>query len=260
VFTHIFSGLPLKYVFPVLILRSLTFNILFYLSLISWLVIGFPLSFFLSQKQFCRYMKMWCACALWLCKHIALIKMKAHGLEHIKGGPFIVAAKHQSLFENFALFYLLDDPVIILKRELMLIPFASWALRKMGMIPVNRESGHKEGRSLIHKAQTALHQGRSLLIFPEGTRRPPGAPPRYKMGLSLLYKTLQVPCLPVALNSGVYWPRRSFLRYPGTVQIIFLPPIPPGLHHKEAIAQIQDRIESASNALLSVETALSREG
>jgi 1-acyl-sn-glycerol-3-phosphate acyltransferase len=195
-------------------------------------------------------MKLWSACAVWLCEHIALIKMEAHGLEHATGGPFIVASKHQSLFETFALFYLLDDPVIIFKRELMLIPFVNRALRKMGMIPVNRESGHKEGRSLIQRAHAALNQGRSLLIFPEGTRSTPGAPPHYKMGLSLLYKMLHVPCLPVALNSGVYWPRRSFLRYPGTIQVVFLPPIPPGLHAKEAMTLIQERIEEASYALI----------
>jgi 1-acyl-sn-glycerol-3-phosphate acyltransferase len=105
---------------------------------------------------------------------------------------------------------------------------------------------------LVRRAQTAIAQGHSIVIFPEGTRRSPGAPPDYKVGLSLLYKTLHVPCVPIALNSGVFWPRRSFLRYPGTIQIVCLPPVPPGLHPKEAVALIQERIERESTRLLSL--------
>ncbi len=147
----------------------------------------------------------------------------------IPSGPLLVAAKHQSLWETFALITLFRDPAYIMKRELMWIPFFGWYTWKAGMITVNRGRGSQALAAMNASARTELARGRQIIIFPEGTRRAPGAEPRYKYGVAHLYADMNVACLPVALNSGLFWPRRSFRRYPGTIRVEILDPIPPGL-------------------------------
>jgi 1-acyl-sn-glycerol-3-phosphate acyltransferase len=165
----------------------------------------------------------------------------------------IVAAKHQSFLETFALVTVFRDPVFILKRELTWIPFFGWCLMKMRMIPVDRGGKARALAQVTKRAKTELREnGRQLLIFPEGTRRAPGAPPAYKFGVAHIYGELGLPCVPVALNSGLYWPRRKFLRRPGTIRIEILPPIAPGLDKASFHALIQERIETASDRLLAL--------
>ena len=118
------------------------------------------------------------------------------------------------------------------------------------MIPVDRDKGPSALRRMLREARKRIEDGREIIIFPEGTRRAPGAPPDYKTGIILLYDALGVPCVPVALNSGLFWPRRSFLRYPGTAVLEFLDPIPPGLDSDVFKSLLQDRIETASNRLI----------
>ena len=145
-------------------------------------------------------------------------------------GPLIVASKHQSAWETFALLPLFDNPPFILKRELQWIPFFGWLLVKGRMVPVDRGAGSQALVEMTERARIELARGRQLIIFPEGTRRPAGAEPRYKYGVAHLYAAAGVPCLPVALNSGVFWPRRrSLMLKPGTVVVEILDPITPGL-------------------------------
>ncbi len=157
------------------------------------------------------------------------VKIEVRGREKIPKGPLLVAAKHQSAWETFALLHLFDDPLFIVKRELQWIPIFGWLMIKGRMVPVDRSAGSEALVGMIERARIELADNRQLIIFPEGTRRPAGAEPRYKHGVAHLYASVGVPCLPVALNSGLFWPRRSIRRIPGTVVVEILDPIRPGL-------------------------------
>ena len=139
------------------------------------------------------------------------------GKEKLPEGACLVASKHQSAWETFALIPLFRDPALLMKRELFWIPFHGWFSKKFEMIPVDRDKGPAALRRMLREAKTRVEDGREIIIFPEGTRRAPGAPPDYKTGVVLLYEALGIPCVPVALNSGLFWPRRSLIRRPGTI-------------------------------------------
>jgi 1-acyl-sn-glycerol-3-phosphate acyltransferase len=162
----------------------------------------------------------------------------------------IVAAKHQSMWETISLLQFFDAPFFVLKRELLRIPLFGQYLMKANMVAIDRSAGRQSLLKLIKRAGEEVRRGRQFLIFPEGTRRPAGAPPDYKAGVSLIYADCGVQCLPVALNSGLFWPRRAFLRYPGTLVVEFLDPLPPGLPRTEFLARIQAVIEEATDRLV----------
>jgi 1-acyl-sn-glycerol-3-phosphate acyltransferase len=177
-------------------------------------------------------------------------KVEYRGVEKIPKGSLIVASKHQSMWETFALLQFFPEPLYILKRELKWIPFFGWYLIKTDMIGVVRGAG---GRSLVEMARRAgeeVRRGRQLIIFPEGTRTAVDAPPRYKTGVAQVYVDCGVTCLPVALNSGLFWPRRNFMRYPGTLVVEFLDPLPPGLTRGQFIKQVSTVIDQATNRLV----------
>jgi 1-acyl-sn-glycerol-3-phosphate acyltransferase len=160
-----------------------------------------------------------------------------------------VAAKHQSVWETFSLLVLFDDPAFILKRELMWIPLFGWLAAKARQVPVDRRAGSQALVQMNARAREEAERGRQIVIFPEGTRRPPGAPPAYKFGVAHLYSSLGFPCVPVALNSGLYWPRRRMIRRPGTIVVEILPPLPPGMARDAFFRELQERLEEASNRL-----------
>jgi 1-acyl-sn-glycerol-3-phosphate acyltransferase len=143
----------------------------------------------------------------------------------------------------------LNYPAFVLKRELLSIPLFGWYLRKVGMIAVDRAAGASALRNMARQASEAFAEGRSILIFPEGTRVPPGESRPYHPGVAALYTQLKVPVVPVALNSGLFWGRRSFVKRPGTVTVQFLPPIPPGLDRKAFMRELESRIEAAAMVL-----------
>jgi 1-acyl-sn-glycerol-3-phosphate acyltransferase len=187
---------------------------------------------------------------VWLLEKIVGTRMEVRGAGNLPEGPVLVASKHQSAWDTFALVPLLHDPAIIMKRELMWIPFYGWFSAKFRMIFVRREAGHSALRRMAHDALDRAGNRRHVLIFPEGTRREPGAPPAYKPGTLYLYERLGITCVPMALNSGLYWPRRSLKRYPGTIIVQFLKPIPPGLPRKAFSKRLESAIETASDALI----------
>jgi 1-acyl-sn-glycerol-3-phosphate acyltransferase len=233
-----------------LIVRSLLFNTAFYLNLIAWLIVFIP-TFFMPRMAYIRAAQGWARSSLWLLKVIAGVRAEFRGLERIPPGGAILAVKHQSVWETFALFTIVNDPAYVLKRELMWIPLFGWYAWKGGMVPINRRGGSAALAALNERAKAeVVGRRRQLLIFPEGTRRAPGAEPSYKYGIAHLYASLDAPLVPVALNSGLFWPRRKFLRHPGTVVLEVLEPIPPGLPKEEAFRLIQSRIEEASDRLL----------
>lgn len=234
-----------------LILRSLVFNLLFYVNLALWLVFAAFPALLLPRRALLAVTVAWANTALWLMRVVAGTSYEITGRENIPAGGIVVAAKHQSFWETFVMMTLFKDPVFILKRELIWIPFFGWCLHKFKMIPVDRGGRARALAQVTRRAKVELRDnGRQLLIFPEGTRRPAGAPPAYKFGVAHLYAELKLPCLPVALNSGLYWPRRKFLRRPGTIRLEILPPIAPGLDKVAFQALLQDTIETASDRLL----------
>jgi 1-acyl-sn-glycerol-3-phosphate acyltransferase len=176
--------------------------------------------------------------------------MEVRGHEKLPAGPVIVAAKHQAAWDTFALIPLLRDPALVMKAELLSIPLYGIFCRKFELIPVQREAGPAALRQMAREARSRAAQGREILIFPEGTRKIPGSPPDYKPGIAFLYQDLKIPVCPLALNSGAFWPRHSFLRYPGTIVAEFLDPIPPELSRQEFMQRLEQAIEPASEKLL----------
>jgi 1-acyl-sn-glycerol-3-phosphate acyltransferase len=233
----------------VIALRSLVFNALFYLVLAVYLVAALP-TLLMPRRAIFALARHWARVNLAMLRVICRIGADWRGLEKIPQGAILVAAKHQSAWETFALLALFDDPTFIVKRELLWLPFYGWYARHAGMIPVERGGGKPVLTAMAAHARAALADGRQLVVFPEGTRRAPGAEPRYKYGVAHLYGECGVPCVPMALNSGLFWPRRRFMRYPGTIVVDVLDPIPPGLPVDEFFARLQREMETATARLL----------
>lgn len=230
-------------------IRAVLYTIAFYLAsalflvLGSWLLLG-PRSWAMAGLSAHG------STCVWLLEKIVGTRLEVRGSYKLPKGAVLVASKHQSAWDTFALVPLLHDPAIIMKRELMWIPFYGWFSTKFKMIFVRREAGPSALRHMASDAADRAEAGRQVLIFPEGTRREPGAAPAYKPGALFLYERLGIPCVPLALNSGLFWPRRSLRRYPGTIVVEFLDPIPPGLPRKEFSKRLERAIESASDELI----------
>jgi 1-acyl-sn-glycerol-3-phosphate acyltransferase len=233
----------------VLIIRSIAFNVLFYLNTLVYVIAALP-TFFMPYRAILGLAKHWGKTNLVLLRIVADITYEIRGREKIPQGPILVAAKHQSAWETFALLPLFDSPTFILKRELQWIPIFGWLTIKGRMVPVDRGAGSAALTAMAERARIELADNRQLIIFPEGTRRPVGAEPRYKYGVAHLYAAEGVPCVPIALNSGLFWPRRSMCRNPGKVVVEILDPISPGLDKEEFIKRLQEQIESATARLV----------
>ncbi len=205
-------------------LRSLLFNFVFYAVLVLFLIIGAPV-FLAPRKVSIRALQLWGKTSVWLMRVICGTKMEVRGREHIPQGAALIAGKHQSFWETFAILPYLDDPCMVLKKELSYIPLFGWYIPKFRMIAVARDAGAPAMRKLLADGKRAVADRRQIVIMPEGTRAAPDAPPDYKPGAAALYGALDVECVPFALNSGLFWPRRKFLRFPGTIVLEFLPPI-----------------------------------
>ena len=232
-----------------IIVRSLVFNALFYVNTALWLIAALP-TFFMPYRAIIEVAKAWGRFNRALTRMVAGIDYEIRGAEKIPRGPVIVAAKHQSAWETFALLSLFDNPTFIIKRELQWIPIFGWFTIKGRMVPVQRGAGSQTLTNMIERARIELSRGRQLVIFPEGTRRAPGAEPRYKYGVAQLYAAEGVPCIPIALNSGLFWPRRSLRRNPGTVLVEVLDPILPGLDKDVFLERLKNEIETATARLI----------
>lgn len=232
-----------------LVIRSIVFNVVFYVSLLGWLVIALP-AFALPYRVVIAVAKAWGRYNLFLLRVICGLRADFRGLEKIPPGPLLVAAKHQSAWETFALLWLFDDPAFILKRELQWIPIFGWLTIKGRMIPVDRSARPASLNAMTQRASKELAAGRQIVIFPEGTRRPAGAEPRYRYGIARLYQRAGVPVLPIALNSGLFWRRRSILRSPGTIVVEVLDAIAPGLDEDAFMTRLQADIETATARLI----------
>ena len=237
-----------------IVFRSVLFNTLFYLNLIVQMIVMTPVYFLLPRKKAYGVAKNWVRSCHWLFEKSVGTTFEIEGLENIPKGGYIFAPKHQSFWDAYALLPWLDDPFYILKRELTWIPLFGWYLKKQRMVPVDRSARGKAMAAVMERTKAEMNSGRQLIIYPEGTRRPPGAPPEYKYGIARLYRDLQVPVVPVVMHPGLFWPRRKFIRYPGHFKVRILPAIGPGMDPDAFLAHLVEVMETASDRLL-VETA-----
>lgn len=229
--------------------RALAYNVVFYVVTALFLVLGSWL--LLAPRRWAMAgLKAHARTCIWLLRVIVGTRIEVRGRERIPPGACLVVAKHQSAWDTFALVPLFADPAIVLKDELKWIPFYGWFCIKFAHILVKRDKGASALKGLIRDARERASHGRQIFIFPEGTRRAPGALPDYKPGYVALYEGLELPCVPVALNSGLYWPRRSIRRHPGTIVVEILEPIPAGMPRIAFKAQIQAAIEAACDRLI----------
>ena len=232
-----------------LALRSLVFNIAFYAALIVLMIAGSP-AFLMTRFAVFALARAWGRISLWLLDKICGLKVEFRGLENIPQGGFVIAPKHQSIWETFALLPYFPDFSFVLKRELAWIPLFGWYVRKGEQIAIDRSKGASSLAQVTQRTRELVAEGRQVFLFPEGTRLPPGARPQYKFGVAHVCCQTGARCLPVALNSGLFWPRRSFLRRPGVIVVEFLPVIEPG-HDKQAFLNIlRDQLEAATGRLI----------
>lgn len=230
--------------------RSALFNTLFYLNLIIQMIIFTPAYFLMPRKAAWVIPKNWVRSNHWLLKMVVGTDHSVEGLENIPQGGYIIAPKHQSFWDAYALLPYLDDPFYILKRELTWIPLFGWYVIKMRMVPINRGSRSKVMPEVMRQTKAQMEDGRQLIIYPEGTRRPVGAEPNYKYGIAKIYAELGVPVVPVAMVPGLFWPRRRFRRYPGMIRVRILPPIAPGLDPDAFMQRLIETTEKATDELL----------
>ncbi|MAF50254.1 MAG: lysophospholipid acyltransferase family protein [Rhodospirillales bacterium] len=231
-----------------MIVRALIFNILFFgwaavILLVGWAFLP------LSMTNYRRYIALWARFANFMVRHLLGVTVEFRGKENIPDEPVIFASKHQSAWDTTLFLWLDPDYAYIMKSDLGRIPFWSWYVLHCGHILIDRSGGAGTMREMIRKTKSILAEGRSIAIFPEGTRAPPGTRGKYHPGVAALYTQTGAIVVPMALNSGLFWPRRSFRKFRGRLIVEFLPPMPKGLEGREFMTQLEDRIETATRTL-----------
>ena len=226
-------------------IKSLIFNTLLYTGLISIFILAIP-TLILPSKSTLFFGRLSANYIVFILRIILNTKVTFHGLENLKKiNNFFVASAHQSMIETFVLQIPLDAPIFILKKELLRIPLFGWYLRKIGSIEIVRDTTTKENLDFFDKIKNRIEkQKRPLLIFPQGTRVRFDEQPPFKKGVGRIYNSLNLPCVPVALNTGKIWPKNSFMKYTGDIHISFLEPIMPGKDKNDFIKEIEDKIYS----------------
>jgi 1-acyl-sn-glycerol-3-phosphate acyltransferase len=234
------------------ILRSFVFDFIFYTFTAVYLAAFSPLML-ISRSFTLKLYRIWTKIVLFMLKICVGLSYSIEGKnalkEALKNGPCIIACKHQSAWETIVFSILLDDFQIVLKRQLLYVPFFGAYLKKLNAIVIDRDAGSQAIKDLLRQGREAINQKRCILIFPEGTRGQPGQPSTYQPGITALYRDLNVPVVPVALNAGVFWGRRSPIKKPGKITLRFLEAIPAGLERSEFMKLLQDKIESACSEL-----------
>lgn len=230
-------------------LRSALFNLFFYVWTAFMSVAMIP-ALLHPDSLGMRAARAWIFGINLALRLICGVRVEVRGRDRMPEGPVLIAAKHQSAWDTIELLAICGMPAVVLKRELTWIPLYGWYIMGMGGIPIDRSAGAKALKDMVRHARARLAQGRQILIFPEGTRQEIGAAPDYKPGIAALYRDLDVPCVPMATNSGEHWPAHGFRRTPGLVVFEFLPAIPPGLKRAEFMERLETELEAASRALL----------
>jgi 1-acyl-sn-glycerol-3-phosphate acyltransferase len=228
-------------------LRSLAFNIFFFGWTALLAILGLPALIAKSAVQ--ALGRFWIGGIFVVLRGVVGLGYRVEGREHMLPAPVIYAAKHQSAWDTLIIKMLLDRPAYVLKQELTWIPLFGWYLRRSGAVAVDRAGGGKALKRMLRQARAAVDDRQPIVIYPEGTRTAVGAQRPYHPGVAALYGQLNIPVVPIALNSGLFWRRREFRKRPGMVTLRFLAPIPPGLPRKAFMSELQHRIEQASRAL-----------
>jgi 1-acyl-sn-glycerol-3-phosphate acyltransferase len=235
-----------------ILIRSLLFNVAFFVTTGLVAVVGLPL-LALPRGAMRVLTLVWSRIVILELRVICGVRLELRGMENIPPGAAVIAAKHQSAFDTVVWLSLLPDVAYVLKKELLSIPLYGWHVRKAGMIPVDREGGGPALRTMLRAAQAALAEGRQVVIFPEGTRTAPGQRIPYQPGVVAIAGASTAPVIPVATDSGRIWGRRAFHKHPGVIRISALPPLPPGLPRAKLLAALEDAIETETARLLAEE-------
>ncbi|KAE9510042.1 1-acyl-sn-glycerol-3-phosphate acyltransferase [Candidatus Liberibacter asiaticus] len=231
-------------------IRSLIFNIFFFIHIFIVSMIVLLLCCFITRKQCLYIAKKWAHVNQLLLKYITKTTVQIEGVDNIPSTGCIIAIKHQSSWDTFYFLTCIQDPIFILKHTVFYIPIIGFYCFKQGMIGVKRNSKNLDMKSIINRAKKAVMDNRQLIIYPEGTRRSPGDMPIYKKGIAHIYESLSVPVIPIVVHAGLFWPRKKFMRYPGNFKVRVLKPIPAGIPRKIFFAELQEKMEHASNNLL----------
>jgi 1-acyl-sn-glycerol-3-phosphate acyltransferase len=229
--------------------RSLIFVVLFYLW---WTIVALAfLPLLLCPRRWIiKSMRFQAWVTMQILRLVCGVRVEFRGLQHLPAGAVLVGAKHQCMFDTIAPLTVLPDFAYVMRDSLLKIPFYGWYSVKAGMIPIDREGQASALRRMLAAAKTAIAEGRQVVIFPEGTRLPPGVTGQYKPGVAALYRSLGVACAPLATNSGAHWPPHGITRRQGLIVYEFLEPIPPGLDRREFMRLLEERVETGSKALI----------
>lgn len=232
-------------------IRSVVFIILFNLSTFFQIIFWMPVFFFLKPEDGWKVPKLWAWNSLWLQHALIGTRYDFRGVENIpKNKGLLIAAKHQSTWETYTLLPFMTLPSYIVKRELMLLPLFGWFAMKMNVIGVNRGKRSKALSEMTQVASKQYDEGRQIVIYPEGTRKKAYDPPNYKYGITHMYVNMKADVLPVALNSGLFWPRNGMKLNAGTCIVEFLPLIKTGLTQEEFASKLETVIEEKTTELL----------
>ena len=228
--------------------RALVFNVAFFAWTALLGTIALPV-LLMPRRTVMRFGAFWSRGVLFLLRTIVGLDHRIVGFDRIPAGGAIIAMKHQSAWDALILAQAFEDPAPIVKRELLLLPIYGWYARRAGSIGIDRKAGAGALRRMVAAARKAVAEGRPIVIFPQGTRVMPGASMPYQPGVFALYRALSLPLVPAAVNSGLFWGRRSFLKRPGRITLEFLEPIPPGWPRGRLLEELEQRIETATAAL-----------
>jgi len=235
--------------YPVVWLRSLLFNILFFGITIVMVLVAIP-TLFMSREAAMRTANLWSWLVIQALRYVVGVKIDIRGWENIPPGGVVIAAKHQSAFDTIVWLGLLKQPAYVMKKELLSIPLYGHYARRAGMIPVDREGGGPALRAMLRAATASVEEGRQVVIFPEGTRTAVGERVPYQPGVVAIAAATGAGVVPVATDSGRVWGRRAFLKHPGTIRISVLPPLPPGLNRVKLLAALEEQIETETDRLM----------
>ena len=231
-------------------LRSGLFKMVFFIWTALFCILYIPF-FWLSRDALITCQRWWSHGVLVILRIIMNIRLEVRGKEHIPAGGAFLAMKHQSSFDTFVMHTIVSHPAFVMKKELLKIPLYGQFCKNTGMIPVDRDGGLKALKDMMQKSSAAMEDGRQLIIFPEGSRALPGDQEvKYQSGIFGIYKYAKKPVIPVALNSGLYWPKKGYLVSGGTIVFDFLEPIEAGLKKNDFMAVLQEKIETASLSLI----------
>lgn len=229
------------------LLASLLFVVVVIAAMVPAAIVGLPL--LLWPRQAARYTRGFAAFIVALLRPLCGVTVVLRGQENLGDGPVLIAAKHQSALETYVLTARMPGASFVLKREILAVPLVGWYIAALQPIAVDRRAGASALRGMLQGARAAVAAGRSVVIFPEGTRTRPGQKAPYHPGVAALYGELGIPVVPMALDTGHVWPRRSLVKHPGRATLAFLEPIPPGLPKRAFLDLLQQRIEAGCLAL-----------